>query len=305
MSRILAPILAWVQASRPLAQVNVAVPLLLGQGLAYATHGVFSWRAFAFIHAFGLLDQLFIVYANDYADAETDRINETPSVYSGGSRVIPDGKLTPHSLRLGAWVMAGLLVALSVWSGFELGRPLMLGACALALALLWAYSFPPFRLNYRGSGEALQGLGLGVLLPLLAFYLQAGSLEGFPWFAAGPLFLLGYVGNVTTALPDYPSDRASDKRTYAVRFGQYRARRHSLELLALASFCSPLVVPAMAWPFHLALCIAVLALLGTNLRLLGSADAQNPGECLRFVTVNSTALNLLLAGWTLGLFFSR
>ena len=36
-----------------------------------------------------------IVFVDDFADRETDHINTTFSRVSGGSRVLPEGKLTP------------------------------------------------------------------------------------------------------------------------------------------------------------------------------------------------------------------
>jgi len=288
---------AWLQASRPLAQLNLALPLLLGQALAYSIGGGFSWTAFAVVHAFGVIDQLFIVFANDYADVETDRENRTYSPYSGGSRVVPQGKLTPQSLRRAAGVMAVLLVGGCVWAAWSLNRPLLLGAGVLALGLMWLYSFPPVRLSYRGHGEVLQGVGLGVVLPLLGFYVQAGSLDAFPFGALLPFFVLGVVGNISTSLPDFPSDRASGKRSYPVRVGQYTARRHTLELLALAALFTPLVLAGSDWPWLLVVALSPFSLLAANLPLLGSADAENGAECRRFVTVNALALNLLLTAW--------
>ena len=39
--------------------------------------------------------QLMTHYANDYFDLEADRANRTPTRWSGGSRVLPDGVLPP------------------------------------------------------------------------------------------------------------------------------------------------------------------------------------------------------------------
>src|SRR3954471_7814661 len=58
---------AWVQASRPLAQISVGAPLVYGQALAFAAYGTFTWRLCVAAHLFGLFDQLFVVYANDVA----------------------------------------------------------------------------------------------------------------------------------------------------------------------------------------------------------------------------------------------
>jgi 1,4-dihydroxy-2-naphthoate octaprenyltransferase len=281
------------------------VPLILGEALAYAAHGRFSWSLFGVIGLLGVLNQLFIVFANDFADREADALNPSPTIVSGGSRVIQEGKLAPQALRKAAWLMLGAMLVLAFGVALTHGRwwlpPLVLGGAAL----LWAYSFPPLRLSYRGYGELLQGLGVGVVLPIIGFYVQAGSFAALPWLGLLPSFLLGYVSNLLTALPDYPGDRAANKRTYPVRFGQFFARRHALELLALAIGFGWLVVPNLPW-WGVALIIAApMAPIFAAARLLGSADAGNRGECLRFVLLGAAAANLAMLAWMLAALLSR
>ena len=178
----------------------------------------------------------------------------------------------------------------------------MLTMTALATALLvWAYNHPPLRLAYRGHGELLQGIGIGVVLPLAGYYLQAGSFAGFVWPALVPLLLLGYVGNILTALPDAPSDRASDKRTYPVRRGQWTARRHALELLAMAAAMGSWVVPGLSLLTTALVAAPALVMAAMAVPLLGSADAENRAECERFVMLSAGAGHLLLLGWGVAL----
>jgi 1,4-dihydroxy-2-naphthoate octaprenyltransferase len=300
----MSPWAAWVQAARPLAAANVAVPLILGEALAYAAHGQFSWSLFGAIGLLGVLDQLFIVFANDFADRDADALNPSPSIVSGGSRVIQEGKLSPDALRKAAWLMlAAMLVlalVLAVIHALWWLPALVLGGAAL----LWAYSFPPLRLSYRGYGELLQGLGVGVVLPITGFYAQAGSFAGLPWLGLLPCFLLAFTGNLLTALPDYPGDRAANKRTYPVRFGQFTARRHALEVLILAVSFGWLMVPNLPWWGVAGIIAAPMIPILWAVRLLGSADAGNRGECLRFVMLGAGAANLAMLAWMLAALLS-
>jgi 1,4-dihydroxy-2-naphthoate polyprenyltransferase len=301
----MSPWTAWVQAARPLAAANVAMPLMLGQALAFAAHGRFAWSLFGAVQLLGVFNQLFIVFANDFADREADALNPSPSVVSGGSRVIQEGKLAPEALRKAAWLMLAAMVVVALVLAL-IHRLWWLPVLVLAgAALLWAYSFAPLRLSYRGRGELLQGVGVGVILPITGFYVQAGSFAGFPWLGLAPCFLLAYVGNILTSLPDFTGDRAANKRTYPVRVGQFDARRHALELLAVAAGFGWLVVPNLPW-WGVALLIA--APLGPVLaaaRLLGSADAGNRGECLRFVFLGAGAANLAMLAWMLAALIQR
>lgn len=291
---------AWIQASRPLSQANIAVPLVLGQALAWTMTGRFSWWAMLAVAAFGLLDQLFIVWANDWADADADRDNDAPTPFSGGSRVVPEGKLGKRELALAAVVAAALLGVLClVLAAF--GRPWSLGFWVVAALLMQAYSFRPLRLSYRGDGEILQGLGVGCVLPAFGYYVQAGELSGLSVEVLVIGFVLGYAGNVLTALPDRRADAAANKRTLAVRFGQRAARIVFVGLLALAIALVPLLGPsidvaAIAWTCAPP-ALALLVFLGH----LGASESDMRRTVL-LVVAGGFAINLLLIGWSVALF---
>lgn len=292
---------AWLQAARPLALINLVVPLWLGQALAFATTGAFSLRLLYASHLLAWLLLLVIVFANDYADRESDAHNRTYNEFSGGSRVLPEGRLSPESLRSAGWAAAAALGVVGLWLALFDGRPLLPALLVGAGALVWAYNFPPLRLSYRGHGEVLQGLGTGALLPALGFYLQSGTLATFPVRALAPLVLLGAVGNILTSLPDVPSDRDSDKRTYPVRRGQWAARRHSLELLLLAGVLGGWVVPGLSGPWVALLMAPSAVLVAMCVPLLGSADAEQRDECRRFIQLAAGAAHLQCLLWSVAL----
>lgn len=223
---------AWLQASRLPSQAYLFLPLLLGQLLAWRISGEWSWLVFVLVQAFGVFDQLYIVYANDVADEDTDRDNATATLYSGGSRVLVEGALSSVTLSRAARRMAGLALASTALIGLLAGHWLPLSLAIFGIGLLWAYSFPPLRLSYRGGGEWLQMLGLGGVLPLLAFAAQAGHFAGFPWLLLAVLLPLNLATAVATALPDAPSDARANKRTLAVVYGLGPARRFVLVLAA-------------------------------------------------------------------------
>lgn len=290
----------WLRALRPLAHGNIAPPILLGQAFALRAGHPFDPAMLAWAHAFGLVDHAFIVLANDLADHETDRDNDTFTPFSGGSRVVPEGLIALASLRRAAIGSALALLALTALIALVAARPLAPLFALAALALLWAYSFAPLRLSYRGGGELLQGLGVGVVLPLWGFYAQAGTLATFPFLALAPLFALHTLGNVLTALPDAPSDARADKRTWPVRVGERRARVHALVGLALVlALLAAVESLASAWPVALAVVALPLASLATSLVWLRDADARHRGACLRFVLATAGALGLAQLGWIL------
>ncbi|MGD8859895.1 MAG: prenyltransferase [Myxococcales bacterium] len=216
---------AWLRASRLPSQSYIAPPLLLGQALAHRATGRFDGGVCALLLIFGLCDQLLIVYANDYADRANDQLNRTATPFSGGSRVLVDGALSPSAvLRAGVAAAIGTLLISGVLAlAYDRRHSIPLGL--LALFLVWAYSYQPLRLSYRGGGELLQALGVGLCLPLFGYYNQSGELGSFPWALLWALLPTHLACAMATAMPDEPSDRLGDKRTSAVWLGGRRARR--------------------------------------------------------------------------------
>lgn len=224
---------AWVRASRLPSQSYIFLPLLLGQGLGLQGHAL-SWSVFVLTHLFGLSLQLFIVYANDVADQETDRANTTATLFSGGSRVLVQGLLRPGQLLAAALAAATLGLVCSGVLWLVHGRWLCPPLAALGLLLLWMYSFPPVRLSYRGGGELLQMVGVGAVLPIYGYHAQSGAVAGFPWSLLLALLPSHLACALATTLPDEPSDRSSRKRTAAVLLGP-RATRTAIVALDLAA----------------------------------------------------------------------
>ncbi|MBW2720275.1 MAG: prenyltransferase [Deltaproteobacteria bacterium] len=218
ISRDVTGIKSWIQASR---HVNIAMPLVLGQVAAWHVTGRFSGLWFVAALLWGALDHLFVIFANDFADREADSGRRT--MLSGGSGVIPDGKLLPGQIARAAGAAALLLLIYSCALVLA-GRPWIPVYGLAALLLMWLYSFAPARLSYRGGGELLQGIGVGVGLPSLGYYMQAEGVFAPDWLIA-PAALLGVCGNVLTALPDVDDDARAGKRTWPVRNGIQSARR--------------------------------------------------------------------------------
>lgn len=295
-------IAAWWQAARPLAQVNIALPLVVGQALAIAGGARFDAFACVLVHLFGVFDHLFIVFANDVADEDGDRKSSTHTIFSGGSRVLPDGLLDARSLVRAASLMALGMVVVSATAAFALDRDAMLVGCGAAIALLLAYSFAPARLSYRGFGELAQGLGVGAVLPAIGWVAHAGSLEGLAPEMLAPLVVLGIASNIATALPDAPADREVDKLTWPVRVGVGKARRHVMLVAALGVLMTPLLFAERPSDTVLALCeVPSLGVLAIASLVWRSGDPRDRAGCTRFVLLVGGAINLALVAWTIAL----
>lgn len=213
----------WLQAVRPLAQLNLALPVLFGEAFAYYVRGELSVIGVLLAHTFALSAQPVIIFANDLADEFADGLREKSTVLAGGSRVLVEKKLTRAQLRRGmilAWV-AHICVGLvaSLW----LSHWLPLFCAGLTLALTHAYCFAPLQLSYRALGGTVQGVGTGVVLPIVGSVLGAGELIFAPWMILLATFALGLASNWITSIPDADRDRLARKWSLAGRYGAKRA----------------------------------------------------------------------------------
>jgi 1,4-dihydroxy-2-naphthoate octaprenyltransferase len=183
-----------------------------------------DWSVFIFAHLFGLFDQLFIVFSNDYFDQDTDARNANFNIFTGGSRVLVDGEIQPGAMKLAFLVMAALTLLCTVPLVFLSDAVFAPLFAIVGLLLMVMYSFPPVRLSYRGGGELLQALGVGLVLPTFGYYAQAGNLQVFPFELLWIFLPTQLACALSTTLPDYKSDRESKKRTLSVLITPVRVR---------------------------------------------------------------------------------
>ncbi len=214
----------WIQASRIASQLYIFLPILLGQSYRVFLGETIDWRAFLLIQLFGLFVQLFIVYANDYADYKDDCRNTMPTIFSGGSRVLVDNLLRPAELKFAAILMSFLCIICGILFTVLYRYYYMIPLMMSGLLLLWMYSYKPFRLSYRGGGELLQVAGTGFLLPMLGYYSQSGSMASFPWFLLLVIIPTSFACAIATAVPDEPADKTYGKRTIPVLIGLPRSK---------------------------------------------------------------------------------
>lgn len=221
----------WLKAVRPPAFIFIQLPILLGASLYGRLGAHFNSESYVLSVVYGFLLQALIMLCNDYSDFETDRLNHTSTVFSGGSRVLASDQATLAEYKFGIVVVAtffGLYVAL--WS-FCFRSLLPLYFALSSLLLIWFYHFGPLRLSYRGFGEFLQVFAMGVILPYFSFVLQGEA--AFPWHELYPLWLSLLAAVCATTFPDYPSDFMSKKNTLAVRFGPRFAQWLTLLLMLI------------------------------------------------------------------------
>ncbi len=157
--------------------------------------------------------------------------------FSGGKRTLTAGLLTRAQAALTFAAAAGIGLAMVIWQ-----RPalLWLGMAGIGISIM--YTLPPFKLCYRGLGEAAVALTFGPLIVSGGYLLFAGRIDILPLLVSLPVGLV--VANILliNEFPDYEADLAGGKRNLVVTLGKRRAA--TLYGLVFAVIYALYLVPA-------------------------------------------------------------
>jgi 1,4-dihydroxy-2-naphthoate octaprenyltransferase len=268
-------------ASRPKFLVASAAPVLVGSALGFATTGTFSLYLFILALLAIMALHAGANMANDYFDhtSRNDWLNQNPTPFSGGSRFIQQGILSPKTILLLALIALtagaaiGILIVLLTRSVFIL----ILGLAGLLGGFF--YTAPPIRLGYRSVGEPVIALLFGLLPVYGSYYLQTETIDIIPLLPAVIVGILIFLVILINEFPDVAADAAVNKRTLVVRFG-ISASVWIYRIALVTSFLVAAVATLIYRPFVFAglfylltLPIAIVAIKAAN-----KDDLLKPGQ---------------------------
>jgi 1,4-dihydroxy-2-naphthoate octaprenyltransferase len=216
--RLANPFARYLLATRPAFLTITFAGCLLGFATAGYGGAAFDWVRALVTLLLALLAHAGINVLNDYCDHlnGTDARN-TQRIYpfTGGSRFIQNGVLTPRQVLGYAMARFAATIAGGLWLLSVAGAGLFwIGLAGLVIG--WAYSAPPLQLNSRGVGEVCVAAGF-LLIVAGADLVQRGTIAPMPWLAGMPYALL--VANILyiNQFPDREADRASGKLHWVAR----------------------------------------------------------------------------------------
>jgi len=208
-------------ASRPKFLVASAAPVLVGSALAFATAGTFSLHLFILALLAIMALHSGANLANDYFDhtSRNDWLNKNPTPFSGGSRYIQQGILSPKAILL--------IALLALTAGSAIGAVIVLLTRSIFILILgligllggFFYTASPVRLGYRSVGEPVIALLFGLLPVYGSYYLQTQIIDITPVIPAVIVGILIFLVILINEFPDVAADAAVNKRTLVVRFG--------------------------------------------------------------------------------------
>ncbi|MFX0077688.1 MAG: 1,4-dihydroxy-2-naphthoate octaprenyltransferase [Candidatus Hermodarchaeota archaeon] len=290
----------WIRELRlPFTTASI-VPIILGTAIAWGTTGFFLWDVFLLTFLGGICIHLGANVANDYWDYHqgSDNINiEYIRPFTGGSRMIQEGLLSPRAVLAGSIIIfcigAIIGIYLTITRGYFI---LILGLLGIFFAFF--YTAPPFKFVSRGVGEIIIGICFGVFLTLGAFFTQAQIIAWEPFVVSLPIALLVSGILYINEFADFTADRDAGKHTLVVRLGRKRASKLYFALLVLVYL---IVVFAALLRFTNSFSLIVFSTI--PLSILGARyvlkECNNP---MAMIPANvSTILNHLITGITLTL----
>jgi 1,4-dihydroxy-2-naphthoate octaprenyltransferase len=218
------------------------IPVALGAVIARWRGYSAWWLSIAALVGASLI-HLGLNMANDYFDTASgaDEANVNPTPFSGGSRVLQYGLVSPRAML--AW-SAGLIAAgAAIGVVLSLIRgPFLLALGAVGLFLAIFYSAPPIKLAYRGLGDIAVALGFGPIVVVGSYFVASGSLGWDALYGSIPIAILVMLILYVNQVPDRRGDALAGKRTVAVRFSRKTIIRGYLLSVGLAFASIPVGV---------------------------------------------------------------
>jgi len=236
-------LIAFVRLGRPLHLVGGVLFNGLGISIAHFLGAPIDWTTAMWGQVAITSIQLMTHYSNDYFDQDADQAAVTPTRWASGSRVLPEGTLSPRVALVAALVLAGVaLLATAIVTAASASPVQTMLLLLMALFLAWSYSSPPLFLNRRGWGELTGAVLVPILTTLVGFQLQTGQLALMPLLAALPLSCFQFAMLLSVNFPDAEGDAAVNKRTLVVKLGRQRAGGLFVGALFLAYGLLPLLI---------------------------------------------------------------
>jgi 1,4-dihydroxy-2-naphthoate polyprenyltransferase len=229
---------AWLKAIRlqfyPMTFMAYATGAFGAQQAGYGFDPFIFWLGYLWLFFL----EVSTVLSNDYFDYTSDKQNRYYGPFNGGSRVLVDKLLSFQQLGKGILFALGLsLAALSLLLFTIAGSQLTaFMICGILFVMALGYTVPPLKLCYRGLGEITVGLTHSFAVIICGYIFQGGGIaDSLPWFISLPLFLSVLPSITLSGIPDFEADRATSKKTLAVRLGQKGAAKLAILFTLLSA----------------------------------------------------------------------
>ncbi|MFQ5409382.1 MAG: prenyltransferase [Anaerolineales bacterium] len=245
----MATLLDFVRLSRPVFLLGGFLLFALGVGVARAGGYAVRMPTYLLGQIAVTFTQLLTHYLNEIHDLEPDRLNNARTFWTGGSGILPSGRIpvsiATRAAQLCLAISTAAVVILVVTAQMNVTAGIVYGVILLGV---WAYSNPPLRLLSTGWGEIEAAIVVAGLTPAFAYALAAGALSGTLFAVVTPLVVIQFAVLIMYDIPDFEADAAGGKHTLVVRLGVRKSGLIGAAALSLAG----LLLAGLGWVLGLA-----------------------------------------------------
>jgi 1,4-dihydroxy-2-naphthoate polyprenyltransferase len=267
----------WWLAARPKTLPAAATPVIIAGALAM-TDGVFHLPSFLAALLGGLLIQIGTNYANDLFDFKK---SVDTHERLGPLRVTQAGLVTVSEMRAATIIVFALAFCVGIYLVVRGGLPIVIvGITSILCGVL--YTAGPYPLGYIGLGELFVLIFFGFVPVAGTYYVMALKINSQVLLIGLAPGLLSLAILAVNNLRDLNTDRASGKRTLAVRFGKRFAQIEYI-VVVVAATLYPLLYYLIFRMHPFSMLAAVTLLLAIPL-------------CKSVLTDDGSVLNNTLAG---------
>ncbi|OIO35180.1 MAG: 1,4-dihydroxy-2-naphthoate octaprenyltransferase [Candidatus Omnitrophica bacterium CG1_02_44_16] len=215
----------WLKAVRAPFLTATIIPVLMGYLLAWHDTSTFVWQLFLLALSGAIFIHIGTNLANDFFDhlMGCDEANLTPTPFSGGSRVIQDGLISPKKILCVSLTFFILGAIIGFYLNYVSGKNVILVLGAIGIFLAFFYSARPFKIGYKCFGEVSTGLGFGPIMAMGAYFVGARQLSFKVFLVSIPVGILIALVLFINEFPDHDGDKAVGKRTLVVFLGKKNA----------------------------------------------------------------------------------
>lgn len=214
----------WWQLTRPHTLTAAFAPVFLGTMIAL-TYGKLHFPLFLAMLIASLLIQMATNMFNEYYDYKRG-LDTEHSIGIGGT-IVRNGIKAKTVLNIALALYAiSLLIGIYICSQTSWGLAIV---GLLSMLIGYLYTGGPYPIAYTPFGELVSGVVMGMLLILIAFYIQTGTVTTDAVLISIPSMLL--VGAIMMAnnIRDLDGDKEGGRKTLAILVG----RKNAITLLAL------------------------------------------------------------------------
>jgi 1,4-dihydroxy-2-naphthoate octaprenyltransferase len=208
----------WWQLTRPHTLTAAFAPVFLGTMVALK-YGAIHFPLFIAMLAASVLIQMATNMFNEYYDFKRG-LDTEKSVGIGGA-IVRNGVKPKTVLNL-----AFLLYAISILIGIYICMETSWGLALVGLVSMligYLYTGGPYPIAYTPFGELVSGVVMGMLLILIAFYIQTGTVTTEAILLSIPSMLLVAAIMMANNIRDLEGDKKSGRKTLAILTGRSHA----------------------------------------------------------------------------------